>query len=229
MNLIKTMSVAPILALVAYSAGATASDDLIDSESKLAFKEGIFVGGSIGKVNYDRDDVYGPIADLNPDLLSSDSKESLALGLNVGYRINPYWAVNLDVEMSQIEGELNGSFGDEWAKSKTELTTVNIRPEVHLIWPVSETVEVYGLVGANIGLSRVEQEDSDSAGGASSDSLNTSSFSPAYGVGGQWLFDESWSVKGEVTRYDVDVELGGDYEYETTQTEFSLGVTYHFG
>lgn len=226
MNLVKSVRV---LTIAAFS---------VCSFNAISAPEGMYVGGSIGAVFYEKkdfsdfDEIFQPDETLD---LDSDKGDAL-LGVNVGYRINQNWAINLDVDHSEFsDSYYYRKQADSEAIYNDSFETTNVRPEVHLIWPVTNSFDIYGLVGINFAFSKVEtytktsefQTDFSSDVEESELSQRTWSVTPAIGVGAQWQFSDHWSLKGEATYYDVDFVIDGD-SYDTSHTSVMVGVDYHF-
>lgn len=204
------------------------------STRSVASPQGLYFGAGLISSHGDRatPDAYDAntlIINGNTNVSTHSDDSSIGILAYLGYRWDKHWAINLDVDSGYVNNASTYRTSSLNNYNNTlHFSWINVRPEMNYAWSLSDEIEVYGLMGFNIALSEVKENEyrSSLSGDASYNTkVRTWSVKPSYGVGIRWEFYQSWHLQSEVTQYEINF-IVDDEHYDTTQTTFSLGVTY---
>ena len=204
------------------------------STKSVASPQGLYFGAGLTSSHSDRStpaayDANALVAKGNTEVYTDSDDSSGGMVFYLGYRWDEHWAINLDVDGGRVTNKARYK-SSSLANYDTmlQLSWTNVRPEINYALALSDEIEVYGLLGFNIALSDVRSDayiTRLSGDDSYNDKVRTWSVKPSYGVGIRWEFAQSWHLQSEVTQYEVNF-IVDDEHYDTTQTTFSLGVTY---
>lgn len=183
---------------------------------------GLYVGADLGTSLANRHvaGIDGALGYQGVGISSGNSdKQDTTYGLTLGYRINPYLAVEGGyVNLGSMGYQANTASGSVVGSAKSQGFTAAAVG----ILPLAHDVSVYGKLG--LINARTDLRATGSAGIATS---NTREYSvtPLIGLGASYDITPKVSTQVEWNRYD---KLGGASTSEVSYNTFSVGMRYKF-
>ena len=190
--------------LMALSSNVMAGGDIVPASSGVPFvgdedykdADGLYIGIAYSHMSHDLD---------FKDLGTNAELDYHGIMINVGYKFNPYIAV---------EGRYNGTFDDNDQDDYTISSDITVWSFfVKPMYPLAPEMDIYGLLG----YSQTESNNDFDA-----TSLDEGAFS--WGAGASYAMTEDFSLFGEYTQFYNDTLHGFDHVVDS----FNIGVFYTF-
>lgn len=189
-----------IVALMALSTNVMAGGDVVPvapvviDDGKDAY--GLYVGVGYTHLSHDRD---------LKNLSESVELDYPAIMINLGYKFNPYIAV---------EGRYNGSIGDNDIDDYTQNSDITVWSFfVKPMYPIASEMDIYGLLGYSL---------TDASNESKNTSVDEGAFS--WGAGASYAITEDFSLYGEYTQFYNDNLHGFDHVIDS----FNIGLFFKF-
>ncbi|ROS01756.1 opacity protein-like surface antigen [Sinobacterium caligoides] len=162
---------------------------------------------------------------------------------NGGYRFNNYIAFNLDVAHKRMDStaDLYRPETNEHYRGSFDVDTIYITPGVHLLYPVSQNIDVYAKLGVSIILSEWDADSNISGPNYDYTEIITETeheggsdwqIAPTFGIGAEWKFGQNWAAHAEYSYTESTVELfeedDGTSKVDFEDNTFVIGLRYHF-
>ncbi|ROS01761.1 opacity protein-like surface antigen [Sinobacterium caligoides] len=172
---------------------------------------------------------------LNTDDLREEDEyngksTNFSAAFSAGYRLNDYFALNIDVSNTDIEGDITNA--DLNRRVRVEAKPVSITPGVKFFYAVNHKMDLYAKLGAAISFAEYHCSDSDNREYYQERGEASWDLSAALSVGTQWRLNAHWAINAEYTRnnstLDFDSEHGNEIKVNYDNRSVALGLNYRF-
>ena len=187
-----------LAALVAISSAGYADENMSSAESEVVENspedKGFYVGLAYSHLSHDLD---------HEALTTKHELDFNAIMLDVGYKFNPYIAVEARYNFSLGDTDMD----DQLDSAEVSVLSFFVKP----MYPIAPEMDIYALLGYSL---------TDSSNTYDLTSFDEGAFS--WGGGASYDMTEDFSVFAEYTQYYNDTVNGFDHVVDS----FNIGVTY---